>query len=207
MRDRNSRTSVAPIRVVSILILPTLLLTLLVAAAPASATAIYGYTGAPLYPPIFHLERVQGFLVFAEPLQPDMPFQDVTSLVTYSLFRDGGNVYPTGGAHETFSVRTNAAGDIVEWSFFVTSYGSSGCQSPGPCTLSSSGSPIGGSDTVRMWDESFPVASADSSSPGTWLTGVPEPSAALLSLVGFVSLSAIRRRSAQIRASRAPASI
>ena len=188
MRERSSGSRR---NVVALLVAPTLL-SLLFAAAPATATAIYGYTGADLVG-IFVGERVHGFLIFADPLPPDMPLQDVESLLTDRYFQDGGNVYASRYVVESFSVGTNSAGDIVEWSIFVESFGSTGCQFAGPCSLSSNGSPTGGSDSIRMWDGYYPVGGADSSSPGTWLTGVPEPSAALLLLFGLVSLSAARR--------------
>jgi len=197
MCDRRGRPRTS---VVALVVVP--LLALLATPAPATATAIYGYTGTDLIPPMFGLERAHGFLVFAEPLPPDMPLQNVKSLVTYSYFRDGGNVYRHGRVANTFLVRTNSAGDIVEWSFFVESFGSSGCQFTGPCQMWSNGSPTGGSDSVLMWDDDYPAGGGSSSSPGTWLTGVPEPSAALLALVGLGSLGAIRRRS--VRGGGAP---
>lgn len=188
MRDRR-----IPGAATSILVVPILLLAFLVAAAPSGATAIYGYTGAVLSGPLHDGKRVQGFVLFEDPLPSDMPFQDVKSLVTHHYFRDGVNFFlPSGGLY-SFSVGTNSAGDIIEWDFSMSSFDNSGCAISGPCALLSRGSPTGGSDFVQMLDGSFPAFDASSSSPGTWLTGVPEPSTALLGLAGLASLGAIRR--------------
>ncbi len=175
-------------------------------AQPAAADIIYSYTGnsfgydgGP-----GNVTNVSGFFDLSETLAASTTY-DLTpstnaSVVNYS-FTDGNTVFDLANNNasptfpvlgpETFSVTTDANGNIVNWDLNIYT-GTSEIQT---CNGTCSGMFAGPnpSDSVNVYETyvAYGVSAA-----GTWSeTNIPEPASAAIVLMALLGSRALRRRS------------
>jgi hypothetical protein len=185
--------------------------TLLISSAPASANAFYHYEGAPFTyfvnatPPAGSYsseDRISFFVEFPEPLAPNLA-ANVASSVLSSSITDGRNTFnhiPAG-----FSIWTNAAGEIIEWTIDFTTEGflPLGAVGDQGTTIFSFHRGTSGFDDAKLLQctASFYPGTCSQAlfdqgqvlQPGIW-TLIPEPSTALLLATGLLGLAVQRRR-------------
>jgi hypothetical protein len=169
-------------------------------AAHASATVLYRYVGAPYteaFGPFEPGMRIEGVLGFDSPLPGNVEMQDVAALVVSYAFTDG--VHPVAGDFHPHWLRvtTDDQGSIVAWDAgLLSGFTPQASYRPG-----SRNPPVSGTavfdyviTTEALGGGGGVYIEATSSAPGTWTTGVPEPSAAMLVGLGLSCLSWITRR-------------
>jgi hypothetical protein len=164
------------------------------AVSPASALAIYQYTGAPYtaaFGPYQTTMRIEGRVVLESPIPADTPLHDVSDMVVRFVFTDGLNTYLPRDWPLGFSAATDADGAIVSWGLSFT-------DTFGPRVdlyYVTSFNPTGGTifDLIRVENQDGTDFPAWSTAPGSWAL-VPEPSVATLCGLGLGTLAVMTRR-------------
>lgn len=203
--------------------LALVVLSLLVTAAPARASAIYAYTGNPFTSvtlagptapadPYTTADRVTGFIELASPLAADLSPLTALAPVSFSFFDGVNTITDANATFTSFEVETNNVGTIVNWLVRVSANAAAvgGGTRQSIATYNSVGSDplvqdfgldgrcgpessLGG--CALYGDPSYTQIANNAGTPGAWTlrTPVPEPSSMLLIGVALAGFAARRR--------------